>query len=332
MRPQRKILKFWDVPAGRREWYDCPSEGSQVITVASQPPNRSIYCKSCVDERVGGLVLILGGRMMNKVVNDIRAYGSTDSGSPYSGWGPLPSAHPQLTSIPEGATMEYRGNQPTATPVSIATVAIDQVRLAPSPTSGEPFNNWAFASGLDQMIAMYPGSLADTVINANSTLFVWFDTATPSDVAYTDRVELRMALDANGSKARFTQHNRLVSNGFTTHYSTLLDTTYTVETLSGVKLLRFAATPAGFEDRFRFQRMFAERSGGVWYAFKDTVAAEPIWTIRLNSSDNTALRTALGIPQARRGVTEIERRASWRRQAWPPRGGLFHGLATWRLI
>ena len=280
------------------EWYDCPSAGSQVITVASQPPNRSIYCKSYVDERVGSLVLTLGGRLMNEVVNDIRAYGSTDSGTAYSGWGPLPSAHPQLagTRFPEGATMEYRGNQQTATPVSIATAATDQVRVAPSATSTAAFNTWAFASGLDQMIAMVPGSLAGTAINANSTLFVWSYTATPSDAAYTDRVEIRVAFDANGNKARFTQNNRLVSNGFSTNYSTLLDTSYTVETLGGVKLLKFAAMPAGFEDRFRFQRMFAERNGGVWFAFKDSVPTETNWTIRLNGSASTALRTALGIP------------------------------------
>ena len=193
--------------------------------------------------------------------------------------------------------MEYRGNQPKSTAVGIATAATDRVRVAPSATSGAAFDSWALASGLDQMIAMYPGSLlSGTAINGNTTLYVGSYTAKPSDAAHTDRVEIQVAFDANGNKARFTQNNRLVSNGFSTHYSILLDTAYTVEMLAGVKVLRFAAMPAGFEDRFRFQRMFAERNGGVWYAFKDTVAAEPIWTIRLNGSATTALRTALGIP------------------------------------
>lgn len=93
-------------------------------------------------------------------------------------------------------------------------------------------------------------------------------------------------------EARFTQNNRLVSNGFSTTYSTPLDTRYTVETRGDVKL---AAMPAGFEDRFHVQRLFAERNGGVWYAYKDTVPAEPSWTIRLNGSATTALRAALGI-------------------------------------
>lgn len=280
------------------EWHDCPSDGAKVIVAASLPPNRSIYCKFFVDERIGSLVLTLGGRLMNEVVNDIRAYGSTDFGLSYSGWGPTPSAHPQLAStrFPEGATMEYRGNQTQATSVGIATAATDQVRVAPGPSSGAAFNSWPFASGLDQMIAAYPGNLGGTVINGNTALFVHGYTATPSDVAHTNEVQIRVAFDPVGNKARFTQNNRLVSNGFTTNYTTLLDTSYTVETLGGVRLLKFAAMPADFESRFRYQRLFAERSGGVWYAFKDTVSAEPIWTIRLNGSATTALRAALGIP------------------------------------
>jgi hypothetical protein len=279
------------------DWYDCPNDGAQVLLVASQAPNRSIYCKGYVDERVGNVVQTLGGRLMNEVVNEIRAYGSTDNGTSFGGWGPSPNAHPQLAStrFPAGSTMEYRGVQPIATPVAIATSAADQVRVAPGPTSSAAFNTWAFASGLDQMIALYPGNLAGTVLNGNTTLFVWSYTAPPSDPAYTDRVEIRVAFDANGNKARFTQNNRLVSNGSSTNYITLLDTTYTVETLGNVKVLRFAAMPAGFEDRFRFQRMFAERNGGVWYAFKDTVSAEPQWSIRLNSTATSALFESLGV-------------------------------------
>ncbi len=101
------------------DWYDGPSDGLQAISSpasqpASQPAShrtgRSVYCKGYVDERLGSLVLTLGGRLMSDVVNDIRACGSTDSGTAYNTWGPTPSAHPQLAStrFPEGATMEYR--------------------------------------------------------------------------------------------------------------------------------------------------------------------------------------------------------------------------------
>ena len=279
------------------DWYDCPSDGANIITVASAAPNRAAYCKGYLDERVGNTTLTIGGRLMSDVVNDIRAYGSTDNGDAYNDWGPTPSAHPQLanTRFPEGATMDYRGSQPTVTPWSIATAATDQVRVAPSATSSAAFNTWPFAASLDNLIALYPGSLIGTTLNGNTALFVHRYTATPTSALYTNQVEIRVAFDANGNKARYTQNNRAVSTGFTTNYVTLLDTTYTIETVGGVRLLKFAAMPAGFEDNYRFTRQFAERNGGVWYAFKDTVSATPIWTIRLNKSATDALKQALGI-------------------------------------
>lgn len=120
----------------------------------------------------------------------------------------------------------------------------------------------------------------------------------------------------------------VVSNGIAIHYSSLLDTTYTVETLGGVKLLKFAAMPTGFEDRDRFQRMFSERNGGVWFAFKSTVPTIPNWNIRLNGSATTALWSTLDMPSSHRCAIELGRWSSWRRQAWLPRGGLFFAPAT----
>ena len=108
-------------------------------------------------------------------------------------------------------------------------------------------------------------------------------------------MEIRIAFDANGNKARFTQNNRFVSNCFTTNCSTLLDTTYSIEDVGGVRLLKFAAMPSGFEDQFRFTRLFAQRSGGVWYAFKDRLSTTPIWTIRLTKAATNALKQALEI-------------------------------------
>lgn len=284
---------FWTGSA----WYDCPDSGA-VNTVKATPPNRSVYCGGYVEERTLNLTLSLDGRFMRDVVNDIRAYGSTDGLSGYGSWGPNPGVHTQLASLrfPEGATMVYRGSQSIATPEGIATAAGDQVRVAPGPTSNAAFDTWAFAGTLDNMVAMYPGSLlGSNVINGNVTLFVWSFTETPSDAAYTNRVEIRVAFDANGNKARFTRNNRLVSNGFSTNFVNLLDTTYSIETVGGVRLLKFAAMPEGFENRFGFTRRFAERNGGVWYAFKDTPSSAPTWSIRLNGPATDALRTALGI-------------------------------------
>ena len=278
------------------EWYDCPSSG-EVISFKVAAPFRSSYCKGYVDERAVSVRLSLGGRLMSDVINDIHAYGPTDGGSAYSSWGPRLTAQPQLAStrFPAGATMEYRGLTAIATPEAIATAATDQVRVAPSATSSLAFNSWAFASSLDEMISQYPGSLAGTLINGNTTLFVAAYTEPPTDPLHTNRVEIRVAFDSAGNKARFTRNNRLVSTGLSTNYSTLLDTSYTIETVGSVRLLRFAAMPENFETRLRYARRYAERNGGVWYAFKDSLATETTWSIRLDDSATTALHTALGI-------------------------------------
>ena len=42
-------------------------------------------------------------------------------------------------------------------------------------------------------------------------------------------------------------------------------------------------------------RRFAQRNGGVWYAFKDGIVSEPTWSIRLNGSATDARRAAPGI-------------------------------------
>ena len=192
--------------------------------------------------------------------------------------------------------MQYRGTRSIVTPEAIATnAATDKVRVAPTPGTTDAFSTWPFASTLDDMVAKYPGTLlGSSTINGNVALFVGSYTETPSDAAYTSTVEIRVAFDANGNKARFTRNNRSVSTGFTTNYSTLMDTTYTIESVGGVRLLKFAAMPDGFEDRLLFARRFAERNGAVWYAFKDMPPALS-WSIRLNGPASDALRSALGI-------------------------------------
>ena len=192
--------------------------------------------------------------------------------------------------------MEYNGSKPIATPLCIATAANDQVRAAPTPTTTVPFASWPFATALEDVIARNPGNINAGVSNGNTTLQVYaYTVTTPSSPLYTNRVEIRVAFDANGNKARFTQNNRLLSNNGSTNFVTVLDTIYTIEDAGGVRLMKFAAMPAGFEDSYRFARLFAQRGGGVWYAYKDTVQAAPNWSIRLNKTADDALRQALGI-------------------------------------
>lgn len=280
------------------EWYACPDDGVGVILANSKAPFNSVYCKTYLDDRASSAVLTLAGRLMSDVVNDIRAYGSTDFGAAYTAWGPSPGAQPQLanTRFPAGATMEYRGQLSRATPIALATDAGSQVRVAPADAS-VPFNTWPFAASLDEFIAKYPGDLIGSNLNGSTAIFVHgHNLAAAPSALYTNRIEIRVAFDASGQKARFYQNNRLVLGGGTSNYVKLLDTAYKVETLGGVRVLRFAAMPDGFDASNGYQRLFAERAGGVWYGFKDSVPATPQWSIRLNNAASAALRTALGLP------------------------------------
>lgn len=280
-------------------WQSCGvGPGSKVIRVNSVAPFDSSYCAGYLDQRAQNTVLTIAGRRMSDVVNDIRAYGSKDGSFDYAGWGPNPSTQPQLATalFPAGATMEYRGNRRIATPVAIATAANDQARVAPAANSNAPFATWPFAISLDEFIAKYPGDFQGASLNGNLAFWVWgYDLATAPDPTFTTRVEIRVAFDAMGQKARFYQNNRAVNTGNTTNYQKLMDTTYTIETLGGVRILKFAAMPDGFETAHRFSRLFAERNGGVWYAFKDAMPGTVDWSVRLNREANQALREALGI-------------------------------------
>lgn len=275
------------------EWYDCPSDGVGAIIANS---TASTFCRSYDDERYNSATVTLAGRLISDVVQDIRWYPTKDFTFDYANWGPSPTL-PALTGLtfPAGATMEYRGSLRKSTPLAISTGATSQVRVPPADSS-VPFNTWPFAASLEEFIAKYPGDINGGALNGSTAFWVHAITlpAAPSP-DLTNTLQYRVAFDANGQKARFYTNYIATSTGFTTQYVKVLDTTYTIETVGGVRLLRFAAMPEGFERDYFFARLFAERNGGVWYGFKDSVPATAGYTIRLNKAAKDALATALGI-------------------------------------
>jgi trimeric autotransporter adhesin len=279
------------------EWFNCGDAGLGINRINSKAPFDSSYCKSYNDDRFSNASVTLDGRRMSDVVRDIRRYGSKDGTFDYRNWGPDPNVHTALANafFPAGSRMEYRGNTEKAKPVSIATAAGDQVRVPPADAS-VPFNAWPFAESLDEFIGKYAGDVNGGPLNGATAFFVYsYNLPAPAAPEYSNNVQIRVAFDAAGQKARFYRNYRFASNGFTTAYERLLDTTYTIETIGGLKVMKFAAMPAGFETEFRFKRLFAERNGGVWYAFQDYVSPTPVFSIRLNGPAAQALTAALGI-------------------------------------
>ena len=279
------------------EWYYCPDDGVGITRQSGTAPFASIFCRAYEDESFSRTDITLDGRRMSEVVRDFRRYGSKDGNFDYRNWGPDQNVHTQLANafFPAGAVMQVRSSVRKATPLAIAVGAGDRVRVAPADAS-VPFETWPFAASLDEMIAEYPGDINGGPLNGATAFFVHgYTLPAPPAPEYTNQVQIRVAFDANGRKARFYRNYRSVATGFTTAYLTLLDTTYTVETLGDARVLRFAALPAGFEADFKFERLFAERAGAVWYGFKDSVTAAPQFSLRLNSAGRNALLTALGM-------------------------------------
>ena len=167
----------------------------------------------------------------------LRHFSDTDAQD--DNWGLKPARVPALgiTRFPAGARLRIRGGKSVAVPAAMATAADDRLRIAPGPAATEPLANGLPATSLDQVIAQHAGSLAGTVGNGNTTLCVWSFTEAPADPAHTDRVEIRVAFDAHGNKARFTRNNRLPHNRFSTNERTPLDTAYTVEQMGDLRLL-----------------------------------------------------------------------------------------------
>lgn len=289
-RPFGSSASYWT----GSEWFDCPSAGT-ITTTQAAAPNRSVTCKVFVSEQVSGTTLGLGGRLMRDVVNDVRAYGSD---SLYASWAANPALFPQLasTAFPAGATLHYHVARATAVPsLTIGTTDdANHVRVAPSPYLGEDASTWALAKTVEEVVAKHPGGLASGAVAVNNTLWVGYTATVGPDAAHPNQAEVRLALDANGNKARFFYTDN--SLGVAVRNVTIaLDSSYSIETVNGVRVLKIAATPTSLVSGGS-EMLFAERSDGVWRANAGVLPAQPLtWSIRLNSIASTALRTALGL-------------------------------------
>ena len=280
------------------EWFACPGEATGYFFGSTTAPFGSSYCKSFLDDRYNDVTVTLDNRLMGDVLREIRWFSSKDGTFDYATWGPNPDVHTALNTarFPAGATMTHRGNLRVGSPISISTAANSQVRVPPAITPLPLFDTWPFAVSLDEFIARNPGDLFGIAVNGATAFWVqnYFLPAAPAP-EYTNEVQIRVSFDANGNKARFYQNYRLATNGNTAAYVKLLDTTYTIETIGGKKVMKFTELPAGFERDFFFQRMFAEHNGSVWYSSKDSTPTTPGYSIRVNGIALRAVESVLGV-------------------------------------
>ena len=288
------------------EWYACPDDpNGNPITVGTFNDTAwtSEYCKAYKDSDRSRTTVTLDGRNVADVIRDIRWYSTKDGTYDYANFGPNPDTTAALANavFPPGSTMHYAASKRDATPFILSTAPSSRVRTAPAADTTAPFDTWPLAASLADVIAKYPGDWYPiTVFNGqltgNITLNVFsYDLPTPPAPEYTTRIEIRVAFDAVGQKARFYRNNRAVGTNFTTNYVKLLDTTYTIEQAGDAKVMRFAALPAEVSDGLAGERLFIERGALVSYGTKESLAARR-YSVRINFTAAEFLGNLLGLP------------------------------------
>ena len=278
------------------DWYACPNDLQGVLRYTLMP-RLSTYCRSFVTTTTPPVFVTLDGRSMADVIQDIRWYPSKNGTFDYANYGPAPNTPLlQARTFPPGSTMYYQTTNQTREPEQVFLAAGDRLRVAPAPDTPLPFDTWPFAANLEDIVAKNPGNFFGAALNGTVTQHVHFYfLAAPPDPAFTAEVGYRVAFDANGRKARFYRHNRTAAQNFATNYVTILDTTYTIETIGGYRVMKFAQFPAEILDQGGFMRLFVERAGEVRFGSQTRIFPGGQHQIRLNGTAAEALRTQLGL-------------------------------------
>ena len=278
------------------DWYACPNDLQGVLRYTLMP-RMSTYCRAFVNMNTAPVIVTLDGRNMADVIQDIRWYPSKDGTFDYANYGPAPNTPLlQAGTFPPGSTMQYQTVNQTREPEQVFLAAADRLRVAPAPDTTVPFDMWPFAANLEDMIAKNPGNYFGSGLNGNVTQHVHrYSLAAPTDPAFTSEIGYRVAFDASGQKARFFRHNRSAAQNFTTNYVAILDTTYTIETIGGYRVLKFAQSPAEILEQGGFTRLFVQRAGEVRFGSQTRIFPGGQQTIRLNGTATAALRSQLGL-------------------------------------
>ena len=279
------------------DWYACPNDLVGVLRY-TLAPRLSTYCRAFVNTTTAPVTMTLEGRNMADVLRDIRWYPSKDGVFDYANFGPNPDTTPllQAGTFPAGSALSYQTQVQTREPEQVFLGTENLVRNAPSPTSGAPYDSWPATTSLEQAIAFNPGNYAGGALNGNTTLNVYrYFLPTSPDPAYTTEIGYRVAFDAAGQKARVFRHNRAVGTNFSTNYVAILDTTYTVETVGGRRVLKFAQTPDEVLERSGFARIFVERDGEVRFGQQTRIFPGGQHTLRFNAIAAAALGVQLGL-------------------------------------
>jgi hypothetical protein len=293
------------------EWFDCPVDHKNIATVRNaEGENLSTYCNAFKNKTVRTATDI-SGLTIKDVIANIRKFPYNDANyGSHKTWGPDPATTGLDVKFAAGSKLFYHVSTDIVNPLAYSTLAEDKV------VSGAPSGTLPLAASLDEVIASYPSSALTEGVTINSRNSLHLKTVTlgaaPEPVLDTSSSKTgtvsfypvrryRVAFNPTGTIARIyvckvvagdTASGRFSANN---NYgcTSLVDTTYKIETKADAKVLSFTKMPDDLIPMWRNDRIFVERNASVMYGWRARLDSNR--ELRLNGVAMDQIRTILNI-------------------------------------
>jgi trimeric autotransporter adhesin len=292
--PFARNQNFYDAASGK--WFDCDSAGFEVgrfISPTNTTAGQSSYCNTYTFSSRRSNEDI-AGQTVGSVVQRIRDSGLSD----YSSWGPAVAQLSNASAtFPAGSVLRYQQDTNLSTPLGMNL--LDKVRVYKN-TAAPRFEDWPFASTLEEMVQYYPGTfLGGTANGSNTDALGQIPDASVTNSTLQQLKNYRIAFQSTSSTGGNIQlwvcrRNAAAptGNGFTNcttpDSAQLFTSTYTITTLADSRVMTFGRLPDDILGYRKFERIYVERGGAVFYGFKDVLQTST--TIRMNQTAWDALR------------------------------------------
>jgi trimeric autotransporter adhesin len=318
--PYVRHASYYDEASG--SWFACPSDGFEAIVykdASATAPGESRFCRTYRDNSRRSTEDI-SGQTISAVVSRIRSSGLEG----YSTWAGTPTLMESQTAVfPAGSQLRYQVSTRLSTPITQDMA--NKVRVFKN-TNATAFEQWPFATTLDEMIQFYSGDYTNPFASPGNSGGASTDGIGQfSDGSYqvagmqavkNYRVAYQRINDTSGN-ARIYQCRRNATPNTNTNCAvdstTLMNTTYTIETLGDARVLKFANLPSELLALRKNSRMYVERGGAVFYGYKDILSTST--QVRLNGTAWNALRAQFTGVRAHRNPSapEVADSGSWLR-------------------
>jgi hypothetical protein len=263
---------------------------------------------------------IAGQTLRSVIETKVRTFVGSDSGRPYSGFGPADLSLLGSATFPAGSKLYIYSDVPTATasaydvqPTNITTANTAAVAAGGDARTGSPAcaqvtnaNAASFLSqvtSLEDLAARNPGvpcvfaqgsDANGTSLdpdewwsNGTASLGTAANAATPpagTGSYYTTTAAFRVGFDAGSNGTRYYSCLVRKLNGSIRNCTLIGRGSYTVQTLGDARVMSFNGLPAATQ-KVGFTRVFVERGGKVYWGYRNPLAPRGIVGFNLEAAN-----------------------------------------------